>query len=358
MLETLVSLLVFLGVLSVLIIVHEFGHFLAARRAGVRVETFSIGFGPALFKKKIGSTDYCIGSVPLGGYVKLAGDNLEEYKGSSDEFYTKPVGKRFGIVAAGPLFNYLLGFLLFWLVFATGFESFGTRISGVLEGYGAAEAGLAAGDRILALNETSVTSADEVITFLRGVRAPYTVRVSFERDGVPMEMAVNVRRMDVDDQMGGRRTVSMLGVTFDTAEVVVKRFSVPRAFAEAVRSVKGVTVMTYKGLWRMMIGRISFKDSVTGPLGIFDMTSSVAKLGIMAVVNLMALLSVSLALFNVLPLPVLDGGHLFFLLVEKIRGKPVSTKVERAVSQVSMAFLIFFALFVTYFDLLKLMKKG
>lgn len=358
MIETIFSLAIFVLILSVLIIVHEFGHYIVARKVGVKVEIFSIGFGKSILKRKIGETEYSLGSVPLGGYVKLAGDNLEEYKGRNDEFYTKSAGRRFAIVAAGPVFNYLLGFLFFWIVLATGFESYAPVVSGVLDGFGASAAGIAAGDRIVALDTTPISSADEVIDFLRAKEAPYSVTVRIERDGGVLAFPVDIRATDIDDQMGGKRSVPMLGVTFDTKEIVVKRYNPVQAFFEAASSVKGVTIMTYQGLWRMLIGRISFKDSVTGPLGIFDMTSDVAKLGFGAVLNLMALLSVSLALFNVLPLPVLDGGHLFFLGLEKVRGRPISTRTERVVSQIGMAFLISFALFVTYFDILKLIKKG
>ena len=156
------NMLVFIFVLSVLIFVHELGHFIFAKRMGVRVERFSLGFGALLWKRKVGDTEYCIGSIPLGGYVKMSGDSLEECKGKPYEYYSKSPGKRFQIIFFGPLFNYALGFLVFWFIFFTGYPSLTTKIGGLLDGFGAQKAGLEAGDRIIAINGKKIVFWEEM----------------------------------------------------------------------------------------------------------------------------------------------------------------------------------------------------
>ena len=132
-----VAILIFILILSLLIIVHELGHFMAARRTGVRVEEFSLGFGPQLWAKKIGDTKYSLSLIPLGGYVKMAGDTLSECKGKSDEYFSKSPGKRFQIIFCGPLLNYILGFLFFWVIFFVGYPTLTTKVGGLIDGYGA-----------------------------------------------------------------------------------------------------------------------------------------------------------------------------------------------------------------------------
>ena len=142
-----ISILVFILILSLLIIVHEFGHFIAARLNGVRVEQFSLGFGPQIFKKKAGDTEYSISLIPLGGYVKMSGDSQAEYKKLDYEYFSKAPGKRFQIIFFGPFLNYILGFLFFWFILFAGYPSLTTKVGGLIDGYGAKEAGLAVGDR-------------------------------------------------------------------------------------------------------------------------------------------------------------------------------------------------------------------
>src|SRR4030042_1455801 len=147
-----ITFLIFIFILSILIIVNEFGHFIAAKSAGVRVEKFSLGFGPQLLKKKRDNTEYSLSAIPLGGYVKLAGDNLEEYKGKSFEYLAKTPGERFRIIFFGPLLNYILGFLCLWLIFFVGYPTLTTKVGGLIDGFGAKVAGLEVGDKIIAVD--------------------------------------------------------------------------------------------------------------------------------------------------------------------------------------------------------------
>ncbi|MDD5432772.1 MAG: RIP metalloprotease RseP [Candidatus Omnitrophica bacterium] len=348
-----ITLLIFLAVLSLLIVVHEFGHFLAARLTGVRVEKFSLGFGTNLLKKKKGHTEYSISAIPLGGYVKLAGDNLEEYKGKPYEYLSKPISKRFYIIFCGPLLNYVLGFLFFWLIFFVGYPSFTTKVGGLLDGYGAKKAGLQIGDKITAIDGQKVAFWEELQKVIQEKNESNNVNLTILRDSKEFNVSVAIRETKLDDQLGSKRKVGLLGITpFD--EIVKVRHGFFESFVLSLEKTWFLTEMTYKGLWRMVTGKLSVRDSVTGPLGIFDITSKAAKVGLIAILQLVAVLSISLGIFNLLPLPVLDGGHIFLLGIEKIRGKYLGVKAERVLSQTGFVLIISLALFVTYNDIMRM----
>lgn len=345
-----ITLIIFLLIISVLIIVHELGHFLAARRIGVRVEKFSLGFGPELLKKKKKDTEYSLSAIPLGGYVKLAGDSLEECKGKSDEYYSKAPGKRFWVVFSGPLLNYVLGFICFWVIFISGYPALTTKIGGLLDGFGAKEAGLQVADKITSVDGKPVTYWEDLQKIIQSKRGAETVNLTVMRDNKEFKLDVRIRQKQLNDQLGQKRSVGLLGIApFD--EVVILRYSPLKAFVLGVNRTIELSVLTYKGLWRMVSGKLSLRESATGIIGIYYITSKTIPQGILALLQLMALVSVSLALFNLLPLPLLDGGHLFLLLIEKIRGKPLSIKSERVISQVGWSLLMTLVVLVTFNDL-------
>jgi regulator of sigma E protease len=346
------SLIIFIIILSILIVVHEFGHFITARRIGVRVEAFSIGFGWQLLKKKKNHTEYSISAVPLGGYVKLAGDNLEEYKGKSYEFFSQPPGKRFQIIFSGPLLNYILGFLCFWLIFFVGYPTLTTKVGGLVDGFGAQEAGLKVGDMIKAVDAGRVEFWEDLQKIIQKKQSQDKVILTIIRGKQEFQTPVFIKTKQVEDPLGGKRSVGLLGITpFD--EIVIVKHGFVASFFLGINKTWEITSVTLRGLWRMVTGRLSIRESVTGPLGIFYITSKAASLGIIAVLHLLALLSVSLAIFNLLPLPVLDGGHIVFLGLEKIRGKTLSIKAERIVMQIGVTVLAILVLFVTYNDIMR-----
>ncbi|MDD5238324.1 MAG: RIP metalloprotease RseP [Candidatus Omnitrophica bacterium] len=348
-----ISLLVFLSILGLLITVHEFGHFIMAKKAGVRVEKFSLGCGPVLIRREKGGTEYSICAIPFAGYVKLAGDNLEEYKGKSDEYFSKPIGKRFLIIFFGPLLNYILGFLCFWLIFVIGYPNLTTKVGSLLDNFGAKEAGLQVGDKILAVDGQKVGTWEELQKIIQDKKENNKVSLSVSRDNKEFSLGVMVKEKKVNDPLGERQSVGLLGIT-PADEIIKIRHGFMRSFILAVDKTKQLTVITYKGLWRMLTGNLSIRESVTGPLGIFIITSKVANMGPIAVLQFIAILSISLCLFNILPLPILDGGHIFLLGVEKIRGKTLSARLERIVNQTGLALIITLALLVTYNDILRL----
>ncbi len=189
-----IAFFIFLFILSLLIVVHEFGHFIAAKRMGVRVERFSIGFGPQLFKKKSQDTQYCISAIPLGGYVKLAGDNLEEHKSQPDEYLSQSPGRRFQIIFFGPLLNYILGFFFFWLIFFVGYPTFTTKVGGLLDGFGAKEAGLQVGDKITAIDDKRVAFWEELQNIIQSKKTSAKVKLSSLRDSKEFTVEVAIRQ--------------------------------------------------------------------------------------------------------------------------------------------------------------------
>ncbi|MDI6758358.1 MAG: RIP metalloprotease RseP [Candidatus Omnitrophota bacterium] len=360
-----VTLFIFLIILSVLIFVHEFGHFITARKMGVRVESFSLGFGPQILKKKKGETEYSISLIPLGGYVKMAGDNLEEYTGKSYEYFSKPVGKRFWIIVSGALLNYILGFLCFWFIFFAGCPMLTTKVGGLIEGLGAKKAGIEAGDRIIAIDNQKVGLWDDLIKIIHNKKEADKVSLLIVRNNEEHKIDVLIKERQLDEVIGssgGKRSsfsgrkqkVGLLGILPDYNDVLVTKHGFFKSFFLALNKTWYLTEATYRGLWMIITGSVSFRDSVTGPLGMFIITSKVATHGIIAILDFLGLISVSLSLFNLLPFPVLDGGHILFLGLEKIRGKTLRPKLEQIITQIGMAMIISFALFVTYNDILRM----
>ena len=348
-----ITFLIFIFILGLLILVHEFGHFIAAKRIGVRVEKFSLGFGPQLLKKKKHDTEYSIAAIPLGGFVKLAGDNLEEYKGRSYEYFAQSPGKRFQIIFFGPLLNYILGFLCLWLIFFAGYPALTTKVGGLLDGFGAKESGLQVGDKIIAVDGEAVAFWEELQKIVQTKKTAQKVLLSVLRDNKESKVEVFIKEKNLEDPLGQKHNVGLLGITpFD--EIVKIKHGFIQSFLLGINKTWELTVITYKGLWRIITGKLSIRESVTGPLGIFYITSKAASLGIIAVLHLIAVISVSLAIFNLLPLPVLDGGHILFLGLEKIRGRTLSIRAERIITQVGATVIVSLAILVTYNDIVRL----
>ena len=345
-----ISGLAFVVTLSLIILVHEWGHFVVARRIGVKVERFSFGFGPRLMTWTRAGTEYALSLLPFGGYVKLAGESAEasgpvrswEYRGRS-------IGERMAIVLAGPFINYLLGFLLFAVVFTVGSPVFTTKVGRVLEGYPAAQAGIQPGDRILAVNGSPVDNWEEMTRQIQNQVESVTLRL--DRGGQISSVVLNPK---VREQRGflNRKRTGIVGIT-PSNEVRIQRYPLPQAVVRAWHQIWFLTGMTLQSLWNILTGRLSFKESFTGPIGIFHITSVVAQQGITPLLHLIAVLSTSIGLFNLLPIPVLDGGHVAFLAVERLHGKPVSLNSQERMTRVGLGVLLLLLAVVTYNDLLR-----
>ena len=280
----------------------------------------------------------------------MAGDNLEEYKGGPDEYLSQKPGKRFWIIFFGPLLNYVLGILFFWLICFVGYPTLTTKVGGLIDGLGAQEAGLKIGDKISAIDGKRVEYWEDLQKIIYAKKSEDYVKVSFVRENKELILPVRIKEKQMEDQIGQKRKFGLLGITpFD--EVVEVRHGFLKSFC--LSKVFDLTIMTYKALGFLVTGRLSMRESMTGPLGIFFITSKAVRLGVIAILHLMAVLSLSLAIFNLLPLPILDGGHIVLLALEKIRGKVLSLKADRVVNKIGISFIMFLAVFVTYNDIVR-----
>jgi regulator of sigma E protease len=308
---------------------------------------------------KRGDTEYVISLVPLGGYVKMAGDEPSLAKGEAFEFLSKTPWQRFKIIFCGPLLNYALGFLLFWFVFMVGAPAATNKIGDLLDGYPARTAGLEKGDRILSVDGRP-TQYWEDLTDLIHNKKEGGLNLTVERQTAAgrrvFDVSVAPVRKEAVDIFGKKRSVSLIGIA-PSDEVAKVKYDFLKSFLKAVQQVYKLTGLTYKSFLFIITGKLSVKESVTGPIGIFIITSKAAQLGMVYLLQMMAVLSVSLAIFNLLPLPVLDGGHILFLMIEKVRGRPLSAKAQDRATQAGMALLIALMAFVFYMDVLKFILK-
>ena len=345
-----ISLLVFLAVLSLLILIHEWGHFIVARRSGVRVLRFSMGFGPVVWRRRRGGTEYALSAIPLGGYVKMAGEAPEDGgTGGPDEFLAQSIGVRARIIAAGPLLNYLLALLAFILVFWLGNPTLEPVVGRVMDRTPAQQAGLQSKDRILAINGRPVTSWDEMTELVRH-KTTGAVTVRVDRFGQPLDYVILPEVKARKDIFGRVRQTRLLGIG-PAGDLKLVRVDFWTAIGKGARHTLKLTGMTLYSFWALLTGGVSVQESVTGPIGIFFITTDAARLGAVYLIQIIGVLSLSLAIFNVLPIPVLDGGHLFFLLCERLRGRPVSLRIQERATQTGMAVLMVFVLFVCYNDI-------
>jgi regulator of sigma E protease len=353
--EPLRTILAFVVVLGVLVFIHELGHYLAARWRGIHVERFSVGFGRAIasWSDRRG-TEWRVGWLPLGGYVKLHGQESPEDAPPEvqatwrrgETFHEKPVRDRAIVVAAGPLANFILAALLFGGIYMTvGQPASTTAIGAVVEDSAAARAGLQVGDRILALDGQPVARFEDVQRHIQP-RAGQTVQVAVERDGA-------TRAFDVVPmpRTSGERTVGVLGVGAAPAQFV--RMDPFTALWAGTTQTADITVQTLAAVWQMIAGGRGTEE-LGGPLRIAQMSGEVASMGTASLISFMAVLSVNLALINLFPIPVLDGGHLLFYAAEAIRGRPLPPKAQEYGFRAGAALLLTLFVFATWNDLSQL----
>ncbi len=342
------SALVFIFVLGVLVVVHEFGHFIVAKLVGVRVEKFSIGFGPVIFGKTFGETEFCVSLLPLGGFVKLAGESPEDAKGDAWEFNSKNLFQKFMIVLAGPFMNAFLAFVIFSAIFVVGQPTLTTRIGKVMQDTPAKAAGILEGDKIIAVDGQKVTLWEELLKIVHQTNKEMIFSV--ERSGKTLEIPITPATQGGRDIFGRKVKASFVGVA-PSSEMVSVKSSLMKAISLGAQRVWSLTAMIFFSLWLMISGALPFKDSVTGPIGIFFMTQQAAQMGVLYLFYFMGSLSVSLFVLNLLPIPVLDGGHIFFILIEKIKGSPLKDSVKEKMTQGGLVLLLVLMGFVILQDI-------
>jgi regulator of sigma E protease len=348
----LLSLVYFLVVLSVLVLIHEFGHFIIAKRIGVRVEKFSFGFGPKLFSVKKAFTEYQVCAIPLGGYVKMAGDDpAEKLNGEKWEFLSRKISERFKIIFAGPALNYVLAFLIFSVILPFGSPTLTTEVGSLLKDYPAEKSGILVGDKVVKIDGRDVKYWEDMTEVIhRHLEGP--IRLTVERKGDTFDIEIQPAIRDVKDIFGKSTKIALLGVA-PSQKIENVKYGFFAATGMAFKKLTNLTALTYKAIWSILTGKMSLKESVTGPIGIFVITGKAARMGLIYLVHLMGLLSASLAIFNLLPLPVLDGGHILFLFIEKMRGRPLSSKTQEFIANIGIGFLVLLTVFIFYSDIMK-----
>ena len=338
-----------------LILFHELGHFLVAKFLGIGVERFSIGFGPKIMGVRRGETEYRLAVIPLGGYVKLVGDDPRGPDGNHPRaFLNKPIGHRMAVVAAGPLANFALAIAIFagvhWIGIPTPEVSVLPEVGEVMADSPAMQAGLQQGDRILAVEGRAVHQwADLVHTIHQHADVPLALRV--QRGGQELDVTVTPKPGKVIKDFE-EVEVGLIGVS-PYVKVDTVRYAAPVALWKGIEKTWEVSALTIVSLVKMVQGKISPRH-LAGPVGIFQMAGQQAKVGVLPLLMLMAVLSISLGILNLFPIPILDGGHLLFFAVEGVLGQPVSPRKQEIATQVGLFLLMALMLTAFYNDLLRI----
>ncbi len=438
-LANLQSIGIFIIFLGILITVHEWGHFITAKKLGINVEEFALGFGPTLLSKPYNGTNYMIKLFPLGGYVKMAGDERDRCKGLPEEFLSKPPGHRALVVLNGPVVNFVLAYVCLVLVFMLGFSNPSTVVVGMRQGLPAQVSGVQLGDKIVEVDGQKVFYLKEIISHIAqstqeqvqlkilrngqeivkniesrvvheknmigqyedkrtiGLDANSSKVGGFSKDG-PAEVAgfqvgdriVEINGHEVFGWQDLQKTVSeskekaitikilregqeltkivapeikklktrsgeekekrMIGVGAMPEKWVTHKFNLWTALGRGYHEFVDITTMTYKALYAMVTGSMSARESVGGPVLIFNIVKEASALGFSHFLFILGVISLNLAIFNLLPIIPLDGGHLFLLAIEKIRGRALSPKADDLISRVGLSLMILLALYVFYID--------
>jgi regulator of sigma E protease len=358
----------FLFVLSLVVFFHELGHFLVARWCGVRILVFSIGFGPEIigFNDRYG-TRWKISAIPLGGFVKFFGDdNVASVSSSArlagmDEaaraqcFVFQPVRERAAIVVAGPLANFILAIAIFAGIFMLyGKQTMSARVDAVQPDSAAATAGFQPGDLVLAIDGHSVESFADMQRIV-SASADETLAVTVERDGATLTLKAVPALKEVKDTFGNVHRIGILGISRSMAAADMKLQPVPppRAVWMGIEETWFVVERTLSYIGGVVVGREA-ADQLGGPIRIAQMSGQVATMGFVALLHLAAVLSVSIGLLNLFPIPLLDGGHLLFYGIEAMRGRPLSERAQEVGFRIGLAIVLMLMIFATFNDIIHL----
>jgi regulator of sigma E protease len=355
--KILITLISFVILLGVLIFVHEFGHFLAARISGVGVVKFSLGFGPKIIGKKFGETEYVLSWIPLGGFVKLLGESENEQLSPEDEkrsFLKQSAWKRILIVLAGPFFNFLLAIIIFLIVFMYGVPNLTTDIGEVQKGSAAYEAGIIAGDRIINIDGKNITGWEEIRSIINQGKGK-RVNIIIEREKEKKNLSVQPKITKSKDIFGDEISAYLIGIS-PSGKVFTEKRNPWQASIAAGEKTWEISKLTVVAVVKMLEGTISPR-TLGGPIFIAQVAGTQVKEGIIPFILFMALLSINLGVINLFPIPVLDGGHIMFNLIELIARREISVKVKETAQQVGFALLIMLMVFVIMIDIERLDLK-
>ena len=338
-------------VLGVLIFVHELGHFLVAKKSKVGVVTFSLGFGPKLLGKKIGETQYQVSMVPLGGYVKMVGEEPGETippELAAKSFSAQPVSKRLAIVFAGPFFNFLFAVVAFTILFMVGMPALLPEVGEVSPDYPAYQAGVKKGDRILEANGTPIKRWEDLAKMIHE-SGDRPLLLKLERDKKVLQISVTPQASSQKNIFGEDVRVGLIGIKPSGATFIERFDPFTSVYLGVVQSWRWVE-LTVVSIVKIFEGKVSAK-TLGGPILIAQLAGQQAKAGVLSLIYFMAIISINLVILNVLPIPVLDGGHILLFLIEAVRGKPVSLKLRERAQQIGVFLIILIMLLVFYNDL-------
>lgn len=345
----------FVIVLGILIFIHEFGHYITAKKAGIRVEEFALGFGPKLFSRKKGETVYSIRGIPLGGFCKMTGEFPPDDDMSAEEreiyfdarekgqcFDQKPALQRLAVIFNGPFMNFMLAVVIFIFIFSfygIPVDSINSNVLGdIIPGQPAAEAGFKVGDKIIEINGQKVNTWDELATIIHNSSGK-ELRIKFIRDSEVKETVVTPR---YDETVGG----GVIGIAPELIRKDIGFFSaIQLGFIQAWYVFK----LTIIGFLQMLTGKAA--ADIGGPVMIASMVGQAAEIGLYSLLNLMAIISINLGIINLIPFPALDGGRIIFILAEVLRGKPIDPKKEGFVHIIGFVLLMILMAVLIYRDL-------
>lgn len=356
----------FLVVLTAIVFIHEMGHYLVARWNGIAIQTFSLGFGPEIvgFNDRKG-TRWRLSAIPLGGYVRFVGDMNAASMPDPDAiaaidpalqpqlFVNKTVWRRIAVVIAGPAANIILTFvILYALLLGYGRYTIPPVINGVTAGSVAEQAGLQAGDRIVAVDGFAVRGFED-FQRLVATSPARPVSIVLDRNGQSEQLTVVPEAVDTRDRFGNNQRIGRIGVSRDVAntDVTLYRPNAAEAVGMTVEEIHFIVARTVSFLGDFFVGRGDV-EQLGGPVKVAKVSGEVASLGIVALVNLMALLSLNIGIFNLLPVPMLDGGHLVYYLVEAVRGRPLSQRVQEIGFRLGFALVLALMVFTLFNDTL------
>jgi regulator of sigma E protease len=358
----------FLVVISLIVFVHEMGHYLVGRWSGIKILAFSFGFGPELagFTDKHG-TRWKISAIPLGGYVRFYGDadaaSSPDFEGvnalpeseRNKTFLGAALWKRAATVAAGPIANFILAIVILAGIFmAYGKYVADPVVSEVKPQSAAAEAGVKTGDILLKMDGETVETFDDVRRYV-SVRPGLPISLVVKRNGQELPLSITPKLTEITDTFGNKMEIGVIGVltTRDSGNMRTVTYSPVGAVREGVRETWNIVTGTYDYLLNLVTGRMS-ADQLGGPIRVAQTSGQVATLGVVALLHLAAVLSVSIGLLNLMPVPVLDGGHLLFYAIEALRGKPLGDVAQGVAFRIGMALVLSLMVFATWNDITSL----
>jgi len=359
------NIVTFILVLSLLVFVHEMGHYLVGRWSGIRILAFSVGFGPEIF----GFTDrhgtrWKISVIPLGGYVRFFGDEDASSKPDADKlaamseedrarsFAGAKLWKRAATVAAGPIANFLLAIAIFTVLFSVYGRMIADPVVAEVKPDGAAAAaGILPGDLLVAIDGNKVETFDDVRRYV-SIRPSQKIVVTIERGGEKLDLPMVPQRTDQTDQFGNKIELGQIGIVTNqqAGNFRLKTYTPLEALQEGVIQTRDIVTGTFKYIGNIFAGTMR-ADQLGGPIRVAQASGQMATLGIGAVLQLAAMLSVSIGLLNLMPVPVLDGGHLMFYAVEAVRGKPLGSSAQEIAFRIGLAMILTLMVFTTWNDI-------